>query len=57
MQINPFSISLAIIQAFCSGLGAKQIHKKGGECHRLLAGERREMTPLMGHKDLFMVLV
>lgn len=56
-----YSFSLWIIQVFAlfvRGLQAKQNHKKGGECERLLAsGREGEMTPLVGDKDSFMVLV
>lgn len=57
MQINPLSIFPVNNSSLCTFVWAsrvKQNHKKGGECGRLLGRWKREMTPLMAHKDFFM---
>lgn len=56
MQMVPLSISLNY-SSFSLGPRAKEIYKRGGKCQRSLARARGEMTPLVDHKDLFMVLV
>lgn len=56
MQINPLSIfpvNNSILCTFVWASRAKQNHKKGGECGCLLGRWKREMTPLMAHKDFF----